>query len=348
VLYPEVTTKRGSALVEGAVLLNVMFQRSPDCRALGRQVGAAKTLAVVHANLALRTDVPDWAKAKVLRALQQLNTDESAELQSNLPSASAGRRSQPQHRSKAPLSASELAAATAAADAAAAELLAEEEAAKAAKAPASTAQGSSSQRRRRKKHGGGASAEPDELDAATLAATMPVMPPVAGAGASVEPSASAKRRQRRIAAKAASHYPSAARPTSPVAAPSPEPALSDAEEQAEPESPEPLEPAPLPVQMPPPPAPILVPAPAVEDEAARLRRQLEALQLKTAAMERAHESERESQLCTVCLDAPRSMLCLPCRHLSICGSAECLAMLGATPRCPLCRSVVTETIPVFL
>ena len=158
---------------------------------------------------------------------------------------------------------------------------------------------------------------------------------------------SLKTRQRRIAGKAASHYSPAARPTSPVAAPSPEPELSDAEEQAEPEAPEPLEPAPLPVQMPPPPAPILVPAPAVEDEAARLRRQLEALQLKTAAMERAHESERESQLCTVCLDAPRSMLCLPCRHLSICGSAECLAMLGTPPRCPICRCAVAETRQIY-
>ena len=183
------------------------------------------------------------------------------------------------------------------------------------------------------------------------------MPPVAGAGASAEPSASAKRRQRRIATKAASHYPSAARPTSPVAAPSPEPELSDAEEQAEPEAPEPLEPAPLPIELSLPPAPVPAPAPAVEDDAARLRRQLEALQLKTAAPEReknalerekkAMESERESQLCSVCLDAPRSHVLLPCYHHCLCGSLECLRMLGTPPLCPICRSTVAETRQIY-
>ena len=184
---------------------------------------------------------------------------------------------------------------------------------------------------------------------------MPVMPPVAGAGASAEPSASAKRRQRRIAAKAASHYPPAARPTSPVAAPSPEPALSDAEEQAEPEAPEePLEPVPLPVELSLPPAPVPAPAPAVEDEAACLRRQLEALQLKTAALERekneierAHESERESHICSICLDRPRSHVLFPCHHHCLCGSLECLRMLGTPPLCPICRSAVAETRQIY-
>ena len=168
VLDPEDTYARAVALVEGAALLGSLFEHSHECKTLGRQVGAAKTLAAVHANLEQRTALPDSFKTTALNALQLLDPEESAKLQSSLPSAGAGRRSQPQHRSKAPLSASELAAATAAADAAAADLLAEEEAAKAAKASASTAQGSSLQRRRRKKHGSGASAEPDELDAATL------------------------------------------------------------------------------------------------------------------------------------------------------------------------------------
>ena len=179
---------------------------------------------------------------------------------------------------------------------------------------------------------------------------MPVMPPVAGAGASAEPSASAKRRQRRSAAKAASHYPPAARPTSHVAAPSPEPALSDAEEQAEPEALEPLEPAPLPVQMPPPPAPIPSPAPVVEDDAACLRRQLEALQLKTAALElktAAMESALESQFCSICLDAPRSHVLLPCYHHCLCGSLECLRMLGTPPLCPICRSAVAHARQIY-
>ena len=168
VLVTEVTNSSATALANGSGLLADLFNRSPECRALGRLLGAAKTLTAVHSILEQRTDLPDSFKTTALNALQLLDPEESAKLQSSLPSAGAGRRSQPQHRSKAPLSASELAAATAAADAAAAKLLAEEEAAKAAKAAASTAQGSSLQRRRRKKHVGGASAEPDELDAATL------------------------------------------------------------------------------------------------------------------------------------------------------------------------------------
>ena len=149
-----------------------------------------------------------------------------------------------------------------------------------------------------------------------------------------------QRRRRKKALKEAEKAP-----TSPVAAPSPEPALSDAEEQAEPEAPEPLEPAPLPIELSLPPAPVPAPAPAVEDDAARPRRQLEALQLKTAAPEReknalerekkAMESERESQLCTVCLDAPRSHVLFPCHHRCLCLPHAGHA--AAVPNLPLRR-----------
>ena len=55
----------------------------------------------------------------------------------------------------------------------------------------------------------------------------------------------------------------------------------------------------------------------------------------------------EAHACTICLDAPRSAVLLPCRHLAVCGAAACAAMLGAPPLCPLCRKVVTDVMPVF-
>jgi len=81
-----------------------------------------------------------------------------------------------------------------------------------------------------------------------------------------------------------------------------------------------------------------------------LRRQLEALQLKTAALERekkAAESERESQLCSVCLDAPRSHIMIPCFHHCVCGSLECFRLLGTPPLCPICRCAVAETRQIY-
>jgi hypothetical protein len=38
---------------------------------------------------------------------------------------------------------------------------------------------------------------------------------------------------------------------------------------------------------------------------------------------------------------------LPCRHLPLCGSAACAAMLGTPPLCPLCRVPVNDTLAVF-
>jgi len=224
VLNPEFTRTRDSHLAVGVGLLGAMFQRSPECKALGLRVGAARTLAAVHAILEQRTDISDGMKASALHALQYLDPEESAKLQSSLPSAGAGRRSQPQHRSKAPLSASELAVATAAADVAAAELL-----------------------------------------AADLLRQLEAL----------------QSEKNALERKTA----------------------------------------------------------ALEREKNEMEREKNALQLKTAAM----ESALESQICSVCLDAPRSHVLFSCHHHCLCGSLECFRMLGTPPLCPICRSAVAET-----
>jgi hypothetical protein len=51
--------------------------------------------------------------------------------------------------------------------------------------------------------------------------------------------------------------------------------------------------------------------------------------------------------CVVCMDAPRCVLLMPCRHLALCDAPECAAMLGAPPRCPVCREAVAHTISVY-
>jgi hypothetical protein len=79
-------------------------------------------------------------------------------------------------------------------------------------------------------------------------------------------------------------------------------------------------------------APAPLPPPAAPDDAAAA---LEALLAQTT--------------CAVCLDAPRTTVLLPCRHLVLCGAPGCAAMLGTQPpRCPLCRAAVADTMQVFV
>jgi hypothetical protein len=49
----------------------------------------------------------------------------------------------------------------------------------------------------------------------------------------------------------------------------------------------------------------------------------------------------------VCLDAQPCVVLLPCKHLALCGSAACAAMLGAPPLCPVCRALVADTMAIF-
>jgi hypothetical protein len=66
-----------------------------------------------------------------------------------------------------------------------------------------------------------------------------------------------------------------------------------------------------------------------------------------AALEALARAEAVTQ-CVVCMDAQRSLLLLPCRHLALCGAPACLAMLGAPPLCPVCRKRVEQRLDVFL
>ncbi len=87
-------------------------------------------------------------------------------------------------------------------------------------------------------------------------------------------------------------------------------------------------PAPAPAALPPavPPQPPAAPPPApLADELAEAK----------AALAKA-EAEVDATKCVVCLDAQRCTALLPCKHLLLCASPACAAMLGTPARCPLC------------
>jgi hypothetical protein len=253
------------------------------------------------------------------------------------------------------------AAAAAAADAAAAELLASEEAEHAAAASAAhhdgTAGGRGSKGKKRapkKTNRAAAGAPPACWDDAAAGAPAP-LPSAAtqqdiaetasafddGDGDDVAPalsSASAVRRRRRAAAKATRRSGATSGAHAAEAAEEPQPASSADEERDGGEqnamAGDAAAVAAAPAAAPVPPAVEPVVAIAVPQHAQDVGGGGGAAEV---------EDEAVSMTCVVCLDAPRSVLLLPCKHLTLCAAPGCTAMLGAPPRCPLCRVVVTDT-----
>jgi hypothetical protein len=60
------------------------------------------------------------------------------------------------------------------------------------------------------------------------------------------------------------------------------------------------------------------------------------------------QDELDASKCVICLCAPRCVAMLPCRHLPLCASPECAAMMGSPPLCPLCRVRVADTLQLFV
>jgi hypothetical protein len=65
-----------------------------------------------------------------------------------------------------------------------------------------------------------------------------------------------------------------------------------------------------------------------------------------AAAEAQLEAEQDRHLCVACQAMPLSVVCLPCRHFSLC--ATCVQDKRATAGgCPMCRAAITELISVY-
>ncbi|KAF6264578.1 hypothetical protein COO60DRAFT_1266813 [Scenedesmus sp. NREL 46B-D3] len=48
--------------------------------------------------------------------------------------------------------------------------------------------------------------------------------------------------------------------------------------------------------------------------------------------------------CVVCMDAPRSVLLLPCKHLALCEACSVQLQGSAANCCPVCRVPVSQHI----
>jgi hypothetical protein len=55
----------------------------------------------------------------------------------------------------------------------------------------------------------------------------------------------------------------------------------------------------------------------------------------------ATESD-DRKICVVCLDKPKCMLFLPCKHLAVCQDCA-----GRVRDCPVCRTRVQNTIHIY-
>jgi len=73
------------------------------------------------------------------------------------------------------------------------------------------------------------------------------------------------------------------------------------------------------------------------------RENLELQQHLRAAQEAARPGLAHAT-CVACLDAPASVVCLPCKHLALCGACSRWA---AASGCPICRGEVSETLEVY-
>ncbi len=94
-------------------------------------------------------------------------------------------------------------------------------------------------------------------------------------------------------------------------------------------------------------APAALPLAAPPQTAPQLAVMAAQLAAAEAALAKAEE-EVDATKCVVCMDAQRSCVILPCKHLLLCASPACAAMLGAPARCPLCRVVVSDTMQLFV
>lgn len=121
----------------------------------------------------------------------------------------------------------------------------------------------------------------------------------------------------------------------PIAVPPPPPAPKETEVDAAPfvPPPTPSVPAPLPTTL-----STTLPTAL----SAKRKREDEAEEsVKETKVEKV-EKEKEDNLCSICIDNPKTMAIIPCGHLCCCK--ECAEMLTA---CPICRGPKTMALQIF-
>ena len=94
-------------------------------------------------------------------------------------------------------------------------------------------------------------------------------------------------------------------------------------------------------------------AEAAEAEAAELRQVEEAMtalaarKAKLVGNRTSGVPSSQEELCTICLDAPKDHILVPCGYQCVCGACASMLRDTETPVCPICRTGIRETLKVF-
>jgi len=63
------------------------------------------------------------------------------------------------------------------------------------------------------------------------------------------------------------------------------------------------------------------------------------------AAEKRHGEESKHGACVICIDKLANIVCLPCKHLALCGMCD---QRQTVLVCPICRADVHEKLPIFM
>lgn len=61
---------------------------------------------------------------------------------------------------------------------------------------------------------------------------------------------------------------------------------------------------------------------------------------------RAEQTEHKRTQCVVCMDNLANVVCLPCKHLALCGT--CGGPDQNFASCPICRTCISERMQIFM
>jgi len=79
---------------------------------------------------------------------------------------------------------------------------------------------------------------------------------------------------------------------------------------------------------------------ALNNENLHLHQELQVYKMRLEKVSRA-----PATTCVICLDNLANVVCIPCKHLSLCLACSAQPTLAA---CPLCRERITEKMQIFM
>ena len=80
----------------------------------------------------------------------------------------------------------------------------------------------------------------------------------------------------------------------------------------------------------------------------RAERDVRGLQQRAAQAKSEGEDAASATECCVCMEARKSRVFLPCRHMAVCGACADEIMAGPAAQCPICRKDIVESLEVYV